>query len=85
MLFPSSGVNLDSKQEPSSSHVSAPSKLPMVTSNSQLDVFLHHGMFSLKSRYFFAWMMIAFSSSVISSCCEANVRASVRSSSGIDG
>ena len=57
----------------------------MVTLNSELDVFLHHGTFSLKSRDFFAWMMIAFSSSVILSYYKANVRASIRRSSDIDG
>ena len=36
--------------EPTSSQVSAPAKLPMVTSNNKFDVFLHHVVFPLKSR-----------------------------------
>ena len=68
-----------------SSQVSSPSKLPIVTSNSEFDSFLHHATFSSKTKEFFAWVMITFSSSVISSNCAANVRASMRKSSEIDG
>ena len=79
------GVILDSRKEPTSSHVSAPSKLPMVTSKSELDCFLDHAEFLLKSRDCFACTMMDFSSSVIASYKEANSRASLSKSSEIDG
>ena len=71
MLLPTTGVSFDRRYEPTSSHVSAPSKLPMVTSNNDFDSLLHHAVFSLKSRDFLALMMF-FSSSVIVSYLEAN-------------
>ena len=40
-----SGGNFDSRYKPINSHVSAPSKLPIVTSKSDFDVFLHHVLF----------------------------------------
>ena len=65
MLCPSFGISFDSMYEPTSSQVSAPSKLPMVTSNNESDVFLHHVAFPLKSRDFLALIIMDFSSSVI--------------------
>ena len=75
----------DKRKDPTSSQVSAPSNEPMVTSNCELVSFLHHASFSLNNNDLFAWMMICFSSSVISSNCAANSRASVSSCSEIDG
>ena len=63
MLY--SGGNLDGRYKPTNSHVSAPSKLPIVTSKSELDVFLHHVLFWLNNTELFAWMMMFFSLSVI--------------------
>ena len=51
MLLPCSGVSFDVRSYPIS-HVSA--KLTIVTSKSELDVFSHHSVFSLKSRDFFS-------------------------------
>ena len=49
MSFPTTGVSFDSRYKPTSSHVSAPSKLPMVISNSDFVSLLHHAVFPLKS------------------------------------
>ena len=83
--MPYSGASFDSRYEPTNSHVSPPSKLPIVTSKSDFVVFLHQVVFLLKSSDFFACMMIFFSLSVIVSYCEANVKASLSNSSEIDG
>ena len=85
MSFPTTGVSFDSRYKPTSSHVSAPSKLPMVTSNSDFVSLLHHAVFPLKSNDFFALMMMFFSSSVILSYWEANTSACVKRSSDMDG
>ena len=59
---PTSGLyscgKLDSRYKPTNSHVSVPSKLPIVTSTSELDVFLRHVLFWLNNTEFFAWMMM---------------------------
>ena len=68
MLFPTTCVSFERRYKPTSSHVSAPSKLHIVTSNSDFVSLLHHVVFPLKSNYFFALMMMFFSSSVILSC-----------------
>ena len=85
MSFPTTGVSFDSRYKPTSSHVSAPSKLPMVTSNSDFVSLLHHAVFPLKSIDFFALMMMFVSSSVILSYWEANTSACVKRSSDMDG
>ena len=85
MSLPHTGIILNCRKEPTSSHVSAPSKLPMVTSKSELDCFLDHAEFLLKSRNCFACTMMDFSSSVMASYKEANSRASLSKSSEIDG
>ena len=85
MLLPTAGVSFDKRYEPTSWHVSAPSKLPMVTLNNDFDSLLHHAVFSLKSRDFLALKMMFLSSSVIVSYLEANSSAFVKRSSDIDG
>ena len=84
MLLPTTGASFDRRYEPTSSHVSAPSTLPMVTSNNDIDSLLHHAVFSVKIRDFLALMMMFFSSSVIVSYLEVNSSAFVRRSSDID-
>ena len=56
----------------------------MATSKSELDCFLDHAEFLLKSRDCFPCTMMDFSS-VIASYKEANSRASLSKSSEIDG
>ena len=65
MSFPTTGMSFDSRYKPTSSHVSAPSKLPIVTSKSDFVSLLHHAVFPLKSIDSFALMMMFFSSSVV--------------------
>ena len=55
-----SGGNFDSRYKPTNSHVSVSSKLPIVTSKSNFDVFLHHVVFWLNNTEVFAWMMMFF-------------------------
>ena len=83
--MPYSGVSFDRRYDPTNLHVSAPSKLPIVTSNNDFDVFLHQVVLALKSSDFLACVMISFSFSVMLSYCEAKDSASFNSSSDIEG
>ena len=65
MLLPTTRVCFDRWYEPTSSHVSARSKLPMVTSNNDFDSLLHHAVLSLKSRDFLALVMMKLSYSTM--------------------
>ena len=85
IFLPCFGVSCDSRFAPTSSHVSAPSKLPMVTSKSEFADFLHHAVSLWKSRDFFACVMIFISWLDMSSYFEANASAFLSSSSVIEG
>ena len=73
----------DSKKSPTSSHVSAPSKLPIVTSNG-LCCFTH-GVLLWYKYVFFECFMISMSCADMLACREANDRALSNKSSDIDG
>ena len=68
-----------------SSHISVPSKLPIVTSKRSALFFFTHSLSSLKSSDFLACMMTLSSSSVISVDCLAKLSASLSIFSLIEG
>ena len=69
---------------PTSSHVSAPSKLPIVTSN-VVSPFFCQGCCLCMSVDFFAWIMMFRSSMVMLSCVDAKSSALLRRSWLMDG
>ena len=84
-FLPYFGASCDTRYVLTSSHVSASSKLPMVTSKSKFFDFLHHAASLWKSRDFFACVVVFISWSDMSSYFEANVSAFLSSSSVIEG
>ena len=54
------GLSSDNMNRPINSHVSAPSKLPVVTSNGDFVFLLHHGVSLLNSSDFLACYDITF-------------------------
>ena len=74
-----------SKYEPTSSQVSAPSYLPIVTSNESREFFFAQGLPLSKRRDCFAWNMISFSSAVISVNASANFNALLSRSCEMEG
>ena len=74
-----------SKYEPTSSQVSAPSYLPIVTSNESREFFFAQGLPLSKRRDCFAWNMISFSLAVISVNASANFNALLSRSCEMEG
>ena len=83
MLY--SGANFDSRYKPTNSHVSVLSKLPIVTSKSDFDVFLHQVLFWQNKTELFAWMMMFLLLSVIVVYFAVKVRALLSSSLAMEG
>ena len=79
ILSPNLVCSCDNRKPPTSSHVLAPSKLPMVTSK-VLELFFCHCCCLLVRSEFFAWMMMFLSSAVIFSYIEAKSSALFRRS-----
>ena len=58
LLEPKRGLILFRRYDPTSSHTSAPSKLPIVTSNNGFPFFLTKAPLSSNNKYFLAWFMV---------------------------
>ena len=78
-------ANLCSMNIPTSTHISAPSLLPIVTSNDPLPFFFTHGFVLSKRRDFRACMIICLSSSDMVVYWPANLRDSNNNFSVMDG
>ena len=58
LLEPKRGLILIRRHNPTSSHTSAPSKLPIVTSNNQFPSFFTQATLSSNNKYFLEWLMV---------------------------